>query len=182
VWFTETPWPPIMICAAGALLLIIAWFRNARPRFLYAIAGLAVLSLAIFLVEKMVVTDVETVEQHTLNLAEAVRLDDAKKAVSYMDSIVTRLAVKSGMSKYQVSDDISITDISARWNDEGTKILAHFRANGTAREKPNGSWFRHIPTRWELTWKKDDKGEWKISDIQRLDPIKGDKIGYFDAP
>jgi hypothetical protein len=171
-----------MVCAAGVLLLLIAWFRNARPRFLYAIAGLVAVSLAIFLVEKMVVTDVETVEQHTLDLADAVRQDDVKKVVSFLNSIFMRTAVEFGMAKYQVSDDISITDISARWNDEATKILSHFRANGKTKEKPHGSWSRHIPTRWELTWKKDADGNWKVTDIQRLDPIKGDKIGMFDAP
>ncbi|GAB4143211.1 MAG: hypothetical protein Tsb009_14170 [Planctomycetaceae bacterium] len=182
MWFTETPWPPIMICAAGTLLLLIAWKRNARSLYLYGIVSLVIAAAAIFFIERTIVTEVEKVEQLTLDLTDAVKQDDVKKVTGLIDSFPYRKIAEYGMSQYRVDDTTTISDLSARWDDDEKTIISHFRATGRVKTKPAGYWTRQVPTRWELTWKKNENGEWKITGIQRLHYTSGEKQGTFDPP
>lgn len=183
MWFTETPWPPIAICGVAAGLLLIAWFRNARSLYLTGIVGLGIAAVLIFFIEQAVVTETENVERLQLELVEAVKEDDLERVLSHISdsSLTVRLKVRGGMTMVRVNSDLSITDDSARWSDDGKTIISHMRANGRASLKPKGQAERHFPTRWEFDWVRNSDNEWKIVDIRRLNPLTGEVIGWTDA-
>jgi ketosteroid isomerase-like protein len=183
MWFTETPWPPMLIGVIVAFILFLGWTSQRRTVYLLGAIGCLLGCVAIYLVEEAIVTESEAVEQLVLDLADAVERDDADAALSHfgssLSSIGYRTAVAGAMAAYDIQDDMRITDLHVRMEDDGQTAVSHFRANATIAAK-TGSMQHYGPTRWELTWKRDAAGEWKITDVQRLNPITGEAIGFLD--
>jgi hypothetical protein len=80
------------------------------------------------------------------------------------------------MVDVQVQDDLRITALEVTLEPGGKQARSHFRANGTV------TWTKTLthtgPTRWNLTWQK--AGEtWKVIQVERLDPIKGEVISTW---
>lgn len=180
MWFTETPWPPIFICIAALILVAAAWLRNGKPIFLYATIGLAVACVGIYFFEQWYVTEPEEVEQAVVELAKAVEADDADRTVGFISNLAWQIAVRSAMLNYKIEGGIRITDVQAKYAADGKSVVSRFRANGMGVQKSDNA-NHHIPTMWELTWQKES-GKWRITDIQRLDPLNGEKMGLLDPP
>jgi hypothetical protein len=65
-----------------------------------------------------------------------------------------------------------LTDFRTNLTNENSRATVHFRANATI----GAMGFKgHHPFRCVLTYQKEG-GFWKIIDVERLDPIKGDKM------
>ena len=187
MWFTETPWPPIFISIAAMVLLLAAWYRNARNLYLLGAVGLGLACVAIYCFEKWYVTEnetgVETVESHIPELAKAVEADNVDDVLRFFaeENEKDRKVVRSGLDWARINGSIRITDVQVRYNDDRSAILSHFRANGEASLKGNSSATRRFTTRWELTWKLIGD-EWKIVHMERLDPMKKKKtVDPLDA-
>ncbi len=182
MWFTETPWPPIFLCGAMAVLSLAVWRRSGRAVFLYAVIGLGIACIGIYAFEQWYVTEPEEVEKEVFALALAVEADDVDRTVGFIsaDRLLLRIAVRGGMSQVRIEDGIRVTDVQAAYTEDGKSVVSRFRANGRVTQK-GGDAGQHASTMWELTWQKRD-GKWQITGIQRLDPLNGDKMGMTDPP
>ena len=181
MWFTETAWPPIIVCLVVAAIAGGVWSTH-RKGWLLGLTGLMLaLCPILWLVERQIVTPAEQVEAAIFELAAAVRDGDADRAVSFLSPQVPLLhaSVRSAMAMADIDDDLRITDLNVRMTSAETRAISHFRANATirARTMPHES---RYPTRWELTWQRQD-GAWKVVAIERLDPIKGDRISWWSG-
>lgn len=176
MWFTETPWPPVIIGVALTILLVAKWRQNGRQWLLYS-AGLCLAACAgIIIFERWYVTPTEQVEQHVHALVAAVETDDAEAALSFFaeENREERSAVERGMARVRVKGTVNVKDVEVSYNPPRTAIVSHFRANGVLETKQE-RYSRSFATRWKLTWKTIGN-QWRIVAIQRLHPVTGEPI------
>ena len=197
MWFTETPWPPIFILAVIAACLAAAFSATQRSVYLAGILVLALLGGGIYFIEKQIVTEAERVEAAIYGVTDAFQDRDVERTVSYFSdnaalpddrlppflrfvarNVSLRTVVAGAVSTIQVEDDLRITDVSVETSNNDSLAKSHFRANGSFIVPGAGN-VGHQPTRWEFRWRQE-AGEWRIIDVQRLDPINGEPMGVFE--
>jgi hypothetical protein len=190
MWFTETPWPPIMIFSAIAAGLAAAFVTTQQGRFLVGIVAMLVAALVTWLIEQNIVTESERVEQAVYDVAEAFQQGDVERTLSFFStrSTITNLeavaplqyslrdVARYALQIVEVRGDLRITDVSVDL--KSGRATSRFRANGTFAVKDHGN-VGHQPTRWDVVWQKEGT-DWLIVKVDRLDPITGESMGYFD--
>lgn len=179
MWFTEDPWPPLLILSLFAIVFGIAWNATRRGLYLLITIGLVALGGLVFIVEELIQTESERVEERVYALAEAVKEGTPEKVVEYISSEAKSLReyIRGRMEDVDVDEDLRITDLQVTL-DEAGKAKSHFRANGTGTWKKTLS--HAFTTRWNLTWKKEGE-TWRVIQIEQLDPIKGDVINEWKS-
>lgn len=179
MWFTETAWPPIVILAIGAAVLLSLWSSSRRILHLLGAVSLLICCGVVYVVEQQIVTERERVEEAIYGVADAFEAADTGATLDFFSprALVLRLKVEYVMSvlEVRVQDELRITDISIEMFNEDTRARSHFRANGRIFVGQGGGDVGHYPTRWNVTWQKEG-GEWKIIAVERLDPITGEKF------
>jgi len=185
MWFTETPWPPIFLCALAFVGCLIGWKSQQRPGYLTGMIASVFAALLVWIVERSIVTERERVEAAVHNLAWAVQNESALydlgsafpgedhlKTLSFISRHAPALRELAwrGLQFVRVAGDLRITDVNVTLRANGTRARSHFRANGTF-VLPDGS-TSYEPTRWLLTWQLED-GQWRVIRIQRLNVITG---------
>lgn len=177
MWFTENPWPPMVLAGLAALICFAIW--NNDRRNLYLILGLAFLAMTgvIYAAERAILTDGEKVQQQVAVLCDQFRRKD-EAALDHFSPTVPELRTlcQTAMGMVDVGNDLRLTDFATTITNQNSRATVHFRANATISA---GGFSGHHPFRCLLTFQKE-AGAWKIVDVQRLDPIKGDKIGPMD--
>jgi len=183
MWFTETPWPPAIALLVGAVLAGIVWSRTRKSAFVALGAVFLIAIPLVFVIERAIVTPAEQVEQRIEALRSAVVRDDVEATLGFFSksAALERAAIASGMTLVRVEPDVDVTDLDIEVTANDTVAVSHFRANGTfVGRGPFLSGDHHIPTRWRASWRKE-AGEWKIFAVERLDPIKGDRINILSG-
>ncbi len=179
MWFTEDPWPPMLICGLGALLAI-SWWANSKRGLA---AGLAVFCLAlggaVYVVEGIIVTPAEEVEQLVTDLCWQFQRRDPKVLEHFSQTAASlRHQCQAAMLLVEVQPDLRLTDFQTRLTNEGSRAICHFRANATISVLGAGNVGRQ-PSRFELTWAREGDA-WKIIDLRRLNPIRDEELGLMD--
>jgi len=180
MWLTETPWPAVVVLLVAAIAFAFLWSRSGRRAFAVAAAVCLLLAPVAYVVEESIVTPAEEVEMKVHALRDAVVAGEVEKVLSFISPTdeVDRARVTLAMNLADVKDDLRITDLSVVTLGEDTQAVSHFRANGTV--VPQGFGDQHIPTRWEVSWRKE-AGDLKVYKIVRLNPINGEPIGLTSA-
>jgi ketosteroid isomerase-like protein len=178
-WFTENPWPPMIILALAAVACLAAWSSQKRGIWLTAglLASAAV--VAVYLFERSIVTEAERVEKSIHALAAAFQRKDRDATLSHFSVREQELRTQVGQALDWVDlpQGIDIKDVQVRTSNENTRAISHFRANGTVSFRGMGS--SHAASRWQVTWQKEGS-DWKIVEVQRLNPFKDEKMEMFD--
>lgn len=181
MWFTENPWPPIVILAVAAAAFIALWMSQRRGLWLLLALTAVTGGIAVYFVEQRIVTEPEKIEQHILDLTSAFRRKEEAKTLAYFSKQAPELhdLVREGMKLVEVHDDLSVKDMSVRMLTGNTQAIAHFRANATIslnRGPPViGGLTQYGVSRWELRWQKEGS-DWKIVELVRLNPLKEEKM------
>ncbi len=195
MWFTENPWPPIGICAAVFAVFLIRWNLHRKQSDFYVMLACVAAALTIFVVERLVVTEREQVEQTLRDLVWTFE-NEANlygpgthlpknvelKTLSFISSKAPQLQLLAlkGLELVRVEGNIRVTDVHVEMKANNTRALVHFRANGTF-VLPDGSRY-YRPTRWLVTWQKEG-GQWKIIHVTRLNVVTGKPLGsVFSGP
>jgi len=175
MWFTETPWPPIMIFSAIAAGLAAALVTTQQGRYAVGIVAMLIASLATYLVEQNIVTESERVEQAIYGVTEAFQQRDEQRTLSFISQRFPELQTLAiiALRVVEVRDDLRVTDVHVELKNEQTRALSHFRANGTFQAVGIGE--VREPTRWEVGWQKEG-GEWRIISVEQLHPVTGESI------
>ena len=77
MWFTETPWPPILILSVIGVLLFLGWVSQRKTGYLAGVALCVALCGFVFVLEQQIVTETERVEQRLLDFTAAFQRDSA---------------------------------------------------------------------------------------------------------
>lgn len=179
MWFTEDPWPPMLLCGIGMLIGVGLWANSKRVLHL----SVAVFSLlcagVIFAIEQAIITPAEEVELQVLRLCDEFRRKDPKTLDHFSPTAPElRALAENGMVMVTVGDDLSVTDFQTKVTNQGSRAECHFRANATISVNSFGSAGRQ-PARIILTWAKEG-ADWKIIGVKRLNPINGQEMGVLN--
>ncbi len=191
MWFTETPWPPILICIVLSVVLVVAWFSTQRGSLLLGVPLLFVLSVGIYFAEQQFVTDRELVEDAVIqftktfreesgvfNAGERLLANAPPKTLDFISTsaIDVQRRVAQALFLVNVKDDLRITDMNVEMKSANSRAVAHFRANASI-SVPVGDLGRQ-PSRWQVTWQREG-GDWKVIKADRLDVITGEIVDTF---
>lgn len=179
MWFTETAWQPIIALTIAAAALLGMWSSSRRVLNLIGVILLALSAGVVYVVEQRIVTERERVEAAIFGVADAFRAADTGAVLEFISlraPLELRLGIQLAMGPMQVrvQDDLRVTDVSVEMLSEDSRARAHFRANGRIYVGEHGD-VGHQATRWNVTWQKEG-GEWKILDVERLDPVRGHTV------
>ena len=179
MWFTETPWPPIIGIGALAVALLAAWFSTRRTVFLGLIGLLVALCPVIWYVERVIVTPAEEVEAALRDLADAFQRDDVERTVDFIStqSPTLQTAVLFALDRINVDSGLRISDVNVKTMAADSRAVCHFRANGTF-EVPMAGYRGHHASRWSFTWQRE-AGAWRVLKAQRLDVMTGKEIEWW---
>lgn len=176
IWFGETAWPTMLFLAGLAILLFYTWQQNRRGHVLLA-AGLCLLLIpVVWYVEQLIVTPREEVENSILEITQAFQQKRDKETLDYISpqAPLLRLLAAGAIKIVDVSDDMRVSDITVDLGEKGVAASAQFRVNAHVSYMGQGG--QHQPTRWDSKWTKESDGKWRMTSIQELDPITGEKL------
>lgn len=181
MWFTENPWPPIVIFLAVAAGLVGAWSNSGRKLPLIVAGIMVALAIGTYVVERLIVTESERVEQSILDLTHAFQQRDREKVLSFfpLREVALRAKVGAAQELVTVHDDLVVKDITVQMFGNNSQARSRFRANASVDVKEIGP-LSFKPSRFELGWQKEG-GEWKVVKITRLNPLKEEELGLLDA-
>lgn len=173
MWFTETPWPPILLVCVAAAVLFVAWNATRRGALLVAAVALLPICVAIYFVEAAIVTEAEQVEAAHYGIRDAILAGDVNGTLDFIAPQATdmRHQVAAGM-KVVTIQALRVTDIQIKMKANDTLAVSYFRGNGTCA--PFGS----FATYWRLSWQRQ-ADRWLITDYARLNPVTGEPIGVW---
>lgn len=179
MWLIEDPWPPMLIC--GVLgLLFVGWWGSCRRVFYLALGvSFFLLGGAIYVVEQVIVSPAEEVEQQTTLLCQQFQQKDPAMLDLFSATAPDLKAMAAGaMALVSIGDDLRLTDFQTRVMAEGSRVVCHFRANATLSVTGMGNVGRQ-PARFELTWNLEPDG-WKIVSVRRLNPIRDEEMPLLE--
>ena len=186
MWFTETPWPPIIGLIVLGVLLFLGWLSQRKAFFLAGVALCVALCGIVFVVEQQIVTERERIEQTLLDFAEAFQRDSMQQgvvnlfvpgpepeSVRYISASATstRGLAAAALNFVDLPEPVRISDVRTTLSNSDSRAITQFRASATVRAGGNADAFHH-PTRWELTWQRE-RGEWRILRATRLNFMSG---------
>ena len=184
MWFTETPWPPILIICVFGVLLFLGWVSQRKTGYLAGVAlCLAFCGLA-FVVEQQIVTETERVEQRLLDFTSAFQRDSLQRgllnavigggpeleSMKFLQGDEVRRLATHALDLVDIQDDVRISDIRTKMSNKDSRAITQFRASASVTVSGYGA--VRQPSRWELTWGKED-GEWKVLRATRLNFMSG---------
>ncbi len=187
MWFTETPWPPILILSVLGVLLFLGWVSQRKTGYLAGLALCVALCGIVFVVEQQILTELERVEQRLLDFTAAFQRDSLKRGLvnvligggGELESLkflqgdeVHRLATHA-LDLVDIQDDVRISDIRTRMSNQDSRAITQFRASASVAV--SGYSAARQPSRWELTWGKEG-GEWKVLRATRLNFMSGQPL------
>ena len=108
-WLLEDPTPTLVAVVLIVAVLTIALIKTGRGSFLLAIAGVALLGGALLVLEWLVVTDRETVEETLSAAAKALEANDAQALSAY-------IAAESPMRREVAQEMSRVTINKASWS------------------------------------------------------------------
>ncbi len=166
MWFTETPWPPFLICSVIAAACYARWYVHRNPRQLYLAGAFLALGGAVILVERLIVTERERVANQVYALARAFEASDAPRCLDFFSEQdpQDRALVQLAVSAAHIVGSIRITDMTVQMTSAESRATTTFRASATVNYEGRE---QHGATRWELTWQREGS-DWKIIRIRRL--------------
>jgi len=180
-YLTENPWPLTIALLAIAAFLASNAMKTHQKKLWRVVHVCLALAAVPVLVDFLVETPREQVTGELESLADAVRQNDIQQTLSFVgamnaDNADVRNLIEQGMPRIDVQ---SLRLKTVRISAADSKATSDFRANGSVGlTRMGGS--RHVATRWVLNWRKTGD-DWKITAINRLDPISGDVINTFAA-
>ncbi len=190
MWFTETPWPGMIVLSVIGVFCCLGWLSRRQTGYLAGAALCVALSGFVFVLERQIVTERERVEQRLFDFAETFQRDSLQQGLANMviggpvprtlsfisasAEDVQHMAVEA-LRLVDVQDDIRISDVRTTLTNNDSRATTHFRASATVTVAIGNA--GRQPTRWELTWQRE-KGEWKVLRAQRLNFISGRPLDH----
>jgi hypothetical protein len=179
MWFTEDALTPCAVFGAIGLAVVL-WARRNEIRSLQIVGSLLLLLAgSTFLVDRLVVTERERIEQRVVSLCDDFR-NKREATVDYFSAQSPDLKnkVKSGMALVTIEGRLRLTDFEIRITNNHTSATSQFRANATISVAGYGN-VGHQPSRFLLTWTRE-QGDWKILRVQRMHPYQDKELGLLE--
>ena len=177
MWYGDTIWPTLVALGTVAAITGILWWDYRKPAFL-ALALLCIpAAVTAVVVERRIVTPREQVTARLEKLIHDFERQDEDavvEAVSRRSPEIRSLAARA-VNKVTIAD-VRLTDINVEVSGEDVlRARTHFRvtADVSFSQLPP---LRRQPTRWKATWEQESDGQWRLLEIDQLDPLTGESV------
>lgn len=179
MWFTEDPWPPMLILGLLGLVGLGSWLSSRRVLHLGLAIVAVVMAAGVYGLEQVIVTPAEEVELLVAQLCDQFQRKDPQ-TLTHFSAQAPELVLmcRTAMAMVDVDNDLRLTDFQTKVTNAGSRAVCHFRANATLNVTGYGKVGRQ-PARFELTWIKEGDA-WKISKVRRLHPIKDEELSVLE--
>jgi hypothetical protein len=176
-WFTENPWPLMLILGGLAVVMLIP--GNTKGRSIAVV--FALLAAGVCFLESAIVTPAEQIEGDLQTMLASFIAEDLNAINRQIDDKADHLKQKAeqGLKLVNLDRGFHMQDIVVTVAEDGQKAVAELRANGRLTIENSNTPY-HAATRWRTHWKLDREG-WKMTEVHRLNPVTGDEIGVLDA-
>lgn len=166
----EVAWPWMFVALVAAVGLMIAFSRTRKKAYLAGML-LALLGVGLaWMIDEAVVTPKEQVVLAVQDVVDAFRAKDLPRLESRISPQIPEFQrmARENAERFTV-EDVRITDLNVNMLAQNSRAETKFRVNGSIREKTMGM-SSHQPTMWAVKWQQEE-GQWKLFEVQRLDPI-----------
>jgi hypothetical protein len=175
MWLLEQPLYIVVIGIVVGILVGGAWYASGRKEFLYALGAVVVFTVAALVVERLVVTDAESIRSTLNEIARDVQSNDHQRLVAHISnanpSLVQR--AEAEMPNYKFTEcrvtKIHDTDVDASSEPRSAKVQFNVLVSGTFRQ--GGMEASGTHGRWvELHMVKEQDGRWRVQDYDHRPP------------
>lgn len=171
MWFTENPWPPLIILSLIGLIFLGLWNSNRRNLHLLLAVGCFALAAGVYFLERAIQTEGELLQQQVVQLCYDFR-DKSPRVPDYFSDAHPELKalVSEATQLVTVHPDLRLSDFQSSLLPEGNRAI-RFRANATLDVSSVGN-VGYQPAQVELVFQRETGG-WKIVRIRRFNPLNG---------
>ncbi len=173
--FVESPWPSVMLGLALEAVLVIVLVQIRRPVIIALMASVLAITLGMLVVERMIVTENEEVEDMLDGLASALVTNDSPSIMAmFTDDSPRRNEVQSILSRVTIRDARVGGDLEIRLNKLTIPPSAttYFTGRVDAKDNRGTIPYEHLIRRFKVTLHKQN-GRWKLFDYAEQDRQKG---------
>lgn len=167
-WFTENPTTPVLLGLLAIFALLAFAYMLKMRKLVYVAIGVAILTIAVVVIESQIVTDRETIEATVHDLALAVEDNDIPGVTKYAStSIKARIEREMPRYEFEVCNILNLEPIEINETAPVSSIV-RFQcvARGTfLREQFQGLVRRKV----ELKFRKEND-RWVIVNYRHYDP------------
>ncbi len=152
-WILENPWPAGVVGAVFVVGFLSAWGQTGQKKYLGAAAAVAVVALALVVVEHLIVTPREEVEQTIHEIAQALEQNDTQRVLSYLhpQAQLARTALRRVLPQVKIYW-ARASDIRVELSPENDPQRARVKVFGTIRFEYR---MREMPERFQRTYARE---------------------------
>ena len=170
----ESPWPAVVSGLAVALVLAIVFLRTGRGRILGAAGVVLLVTVALVVLERMVVTEPEQIE-HTLDeICAAVERNDTERVHSFIAPAAESIHTQADRYLERFTfDHAKVTgDLVIKLDEKASppNAVATFIARADVRDRKGQSVYSHAIQRVEVAMQKPGD-RWLVTGLQ-LKPLR----------
>jgi hypothetical protein len=171
-WFVESPWPSLTLGIGLEVILAIYLVRSGRAIVIAAMVGVLALTAGLVVLERIVVTESEQVEDTLDEIAQALVANDSSAVLALFSSNSPRRAeVQSAMSRVKVSEAKIGGDLEVRLNpltvppSASAYFIGHVQVKGARETIP----YEHLVRKFKVTLHKQGD-RYRVFDYEDADP------------
>jgi hypothetical protein len=170
-WFVESPWPSLMLGFGLEVVLAIALVRTGRAILIAAMVALLALTASLLVIERMVVTEFEAVEDSLDAVARALESGDVPAVMtSFTPTCPRRGEVEAALSRFTIREAHVGGDLEVRINrlTLPPSATAYFTGRVEGKDKRGVVPYEHMIRKFKVTLHKQGD-RWLIADYSDAD-------------
>jgi hypothetical protein len=177
IWFIESPWPSVVLGIGLEAILAIYLVRSGRAVVIAAMVGVLALVAGLVVLERIIVTETEQVEDTLDEVAQALVANDSSAVLALFSGRSPRRAeVRSAMSRVTISEARIGNDLEIRLNQltsppsAAAYFTGHVQLKGARETIP----YEHVLRKFKVTLHKE-ADRYRIFDFEDTDPRGNEK-------
>ncbi len=150
----ESPWPSLMLGLALEAILIIALVRTGRGKILAAMAVVATATIVLLLVERLVVTEREEVEDALASAAQALVSNDLEALLAiFSPDSPRRGEVQSVLKRFAIREAHIGGDLEIHFNRQAVppSVTTQFTGRAEIRDSRGQIPYEHVIRKFKVT-------------------------------
>ncbi len=171
-WFVESPWPSLMLGVVLEVILTIALVRTGRVAIIGAMVVVFAMTVGMVILERMIVTEAEEVEDSLDRVAAALVANDSPAVLACFSPQCPRLAeLRSILSRVTVRVATIGGDLEVRPNHltQPPSAICYFTGHVEAKDSRGQIPYEHMMRKFKVTLRKEG-GRWLIADYSEAEP------------